>query len=350
MGASTIPLDFWSIIFLFSALQGFFLAMTLFFHQKGRKSSNRLLAFLLFIFSLHLTEYVMIISGFYQTTPYLIGITLPVVFLLGPIYYLYATSLLIDAFEIDLKRASHFIPAIICYLILLPFYAQPSLEKALFLSGIIKSGYVIFPLGQFVLLALSTVQMLAYFYLTFAFLNDYETNFKRQSANTEVLNIIWLKRISMGFSFYMVIFFVAYFQLFLLKAHRQEIFYMVMLVLALFIHVVAYNAIRQPDIFSGPVSLSEAVTAKYQKSALTNQQAKMYLKRLLEVMNTEKPFLNPELKLSDLAESLDILPNYLSQVINSELQKNFFDFVNEYRIQEAKHRLHDPEYLSLIHI
>jgi len=132
-------LDLWSILLLFGALQGLFFAVTLLLHQKGNKTSNRLLAFLLFIFSLHLAEYVMVASGLYQQAP-------------------------------------HFIPAILCYVALLPFYAKPATAKIAFLAGIIKSGYVIFPLDQFILLALSTCQMLVYFYLTFTVLQNFEEN------------------------------------------------------------------------------------------------------------------------------------------------------------------------------
>ena len=342
MALNYIPLDFWSILLLFGALQGLFFALTLLLHQKGNKISNRLLSFLLFIFSLHLTEYMMIASGLYQQAPHFIGTTLPVVFLIGPIYYLYSVSLLQENFHIDLKRALHFVPAVLCYLLLLPFYAKPATTKIALLAGIIKSGYVIFPLDQFILLALNTCQMLAYFYLTFTVLQNFEENFMRESASTEILNVSWLKKISLWFSLYMMLFFIAYFQLFLLKAHRQEIFYVVMLILSGFIHAVGYHAIKQPEIFSG--AKIKPAAPKYQKTALPEQRSKTYLEKLLYMMREKKPFLNPELKLSDLAETLEMLPNHLSQVINAELDKNFFDFINDYRIEEAKRRLLDAKF------
>jgi AraC-like DNA-binding protein len=46
--------------------------------------------------------------------------------------------------------------------------------------------------------------------------------------------------------------------------------------------------------------------------------------------------------LPQLAEQLGLSPNYLSQVINERLEQNFFDFINWYRIEEAKHRLASP--------
>jgi hypothetical protein len=110
-----------------------------------------------------------------------------------------------------------------------------------------------------------------------------------ESASTEILNVLWLKKISLWFSLYMMLFFIAYFQLFLLKAHRQEIFYAVMLILSGFIHAVGYHAIKQPELFSG--AKSKPAAPKYQKTALPEQKSKTYLEKLLRLMEKEKPFL-----------------------------------------------------------
>lgn len=53
-------------------------------------------------------------------------------------------------------------------------------------------------------------------------------------------------------------------------------------------------------------------------------------------METEKLFLDPEISLKELSEKTGISPRYLSQVINSTFKQNFFDFINHYRIEEAK--------------
>ena len=58
--------------------------------------------------------------------------------------------------------------------------------------------------------------------------------------------------------------------------------------------------------------------------------------RLTALMSTERLFTNPELKLNDLAERLDVHPNTLSQVINSIEEKNFYDYINGQRVEEFK--------------
>ena len=53
-------------------------------------------------------------------------------------------------------------------------------------------------------------------------------------------------------------------------------------------------------------------------------------------MKTEKPYLNPEFRLLDLRQVLPLNRTYLSQLINTEYGCNFYQFVTNYRIEEAK--------------
>jgi AraC-like DNA-binding protein len=57
-------------------------------------------------------------------------------------------------------------------------------------------------------------------------------------------------------------------------------------------------------------------------------------------MLTEKLFTDPELSLNKLAQRLDISTNQLSQVINQHYQKNFYEFVNAFRVEEVIRILH----------
>jgi AraC-like DNA-binding protein len=59
-------------------------------------------------------------------------------------------------------------------------------------------------------------------------------------------------------------------------------------------------------------------------------------------MNTEKPYLDGDITLQKLAKALAISPHHLSQTINERLNQNFIDFINTYRIEEAKRMLLDP--------
>ncbi len=82
---------------------------------------------------------------------------------------------------------------------------------------------------------------------------------------------------------------------------------------------------------------------KYEKTYLESGKAEEYLKRLVRLMKRDKPYLNPNITIKTLAREMGVPSYHLSQVINDRLGKNFFDFINEYRIGEAKRKLVDPE-------
>jgi ligand-binding sensor domain-containing protein/AraC-like DNA-binding protein len=75
---------------------------------------------------------------------------------------------------------------------------------------------------------------------------------------------------------------------------------------------------------------------KYKTSALTHQYAEECIKRLDRLMENEKVYRQPDLTLQLLAEKLSVSPHVLSQVLNEKLNRNFPDFINWYRIEEAK--------------
>ncbi len=75
---------------------------------------------------------------------------------------------------------------------------------------------------------------------------------------------------------------------------------------------------------------------KYHRSGLDPERSRQYAERLTRYMAEEKPFTEPEISLDDLAGRLSLSPNQLSQVINEQLGRNFWDFVNEYRIREVE--------------
>ena len=66
--------------------------------------------------------------------------------------------------------------------------------------------------------------------------------------------------------------------------------------------------------------------------------------RVLAYLTEERPYLNPQLRLTDLANGLGLKTNEISEVINRGFKATFYDLVNSYRVEEAKRRLVDPKY------
>jgi AraC-like DNA-binding protein len=82
---------------------------------------------------------------------------------------------------------------------------------------------------------------------------------------------------------------------------------------------------------------------RYESSNLQEEQKDKYIKKLNTYMQRNKPYLKPDLTLSQLAEEVKIPTHYLSQVINEKLDCNFIDFINNYRVEEVKSKLVNPK-------
>ncbi len=82
---------------------------------------------------------------------------------------------------------------------------------------------------------------------------------------------------------------------------------------------------------------------KHKTSSLNPIFAKECLKKLTYLMETEKLYRDEDISLQFLAEKLSVSLHQLSQLINENFNRSFPDFINTYRIEEAKKRLADPK-------
>ena len=93
--------------------------------------------------------------------------------------------------------------------------------------------------------------------------------------------------------------------------------------------------------------LSNAISSqKYAKSGLASEQLDSYKERLVKLMAEQKVYLDPEITLPSLAQMVGCSINHLSQAVNSGFSMSFFDFLNSYRIDEAKSILLNQSSLS----
>ncbi len=88
-------------------------------------------------------------------------------------------------------------------------------------------------------------------------------------------------------------------------------------------------------------------TTRLNSKKLSDAEAKLWLNNLEQLMRDKQVFRNPNLKLQDLAQELRLSPHQLSQFLNDNLGKNFTQFINEYRIDEACKLLETDTLLSI---
>ena len=86
---------------------------------------------------------------------------------------------------------------------------------------------------------------------------------------------------------------------------------------------------------------------KYEKTRLREEEIPGLKKRLLDYLEESKPYLNKNLTIGELADAIEVPAYQLSQLINDQLRKSFFELINTYRVIEVKIRFFEPKYKNL---
>lgn len=84
-------------------------------------------------------------------------------------------------------------------------------------------------------------------------------------------------------------------------------------------------------------------TIKYQTSALTPERSIEIQQKLSDIMEDESIYLDADLTLKKLSEKINAHPNHISQIVNEKFKQSFNDYINKFRIAEAKQKLLDPK-------
>lgn len=86
------------------------------------------------------------------------------------------------------------------------------------------------------------------------------------------------------------------------------------------------------------------VEEKYKTNRLTEEECKELHKKLVAYVEKERPYINPDLKMGDLASALDTSSHSLSYLLNQYLNQSYYDFINEYRVTQFKKMVADSQY------
>ncbi len=87
---------------------------------------------------------------------------------------------------------------------------------------------------------------------------------------------------------------------------------------------------------------------KYKNSSMTEFEVEQTHKEILAYMASAKPYFDPDLTINQLADQVQLPARDLSRVINERVGKNFMEFINHYRIEEAKRRLLSGEDVTVL--
>ncbi|REC79866.1 AraC family transcriptional regulator [Chryseobacterium elymi] len=198
----------------------------------------------------------------------------------------------------------------------------------------------------FVFIGLILFQTLFYTSLSYFTIRKHKKRIQQFSANTEGINLNWLEYIAV-IIFIINIVYVVYH----LFYDSTALNFFINGAFLLVIYFVGYYSLKQKEIYpleekqrDELISIDEdPLTEEVKKKLLPDEELLKIKSQLEEIMDKQKPYLDSELNLIRLSELLSISTHHLSYVINTGFKKNFFQYVNEYRIEYAKKLLKDPQ-------
>lgn len=321
---------YYNIIQAITSFQFFFLAIFLFTNKKGNRVSNNLFA--LFLFG----KGIMLAVDFFSTQKYnsdIINYVLVTgnsfLFFYTPFLYLYTKSFLKPRFRFSKRNLYHFIPFVFSLLLL---------SANFFISKNSSGEYVLISqLGWIILILAYYIQAVVYTIAAIKTSLNYRENIKRMFSNIEQIKISWLTFILSGFLTIWFIFLGNFMlNVFGLSNHFLDDLTLSIGLLLLFgfVNAMVFKCLKEPAILIDDYIWGNGKTQQLPKAVNEETAAK-----LTEFMKMDKPFLSPSISLSELADKLSIHPKTLSLVIKHSFNKNFYDYVNGYRIEEAKNLL-----------
>jgi len=333
-----------SLLFLISAVHGYYLVFILISKGLHRNRANLFLASLLLIVSGYLLKDHLILEGQFSTYPHLMAAFVPFFYLLGPLYFFYIKTTLNGNPGLNKWSFIHLIPALICFLTILPFYMKSGAEKLALYDAPkpedfrLESNRIFF-YGSIFLSAL---------WYTLQALSLIKTRQKTADGRTHrslTTQLQWLKNYTKAFLFFLFCFLLAQLIFIFTDFHQYYVMLSTVLLFSILIHFVGYWAIKESRILSAqPASRSTAKLSADQTMKLKTE--------VIRILEQEEVYLKSDLSTKYFCERLQVNSQYFSRLINSEFDCSFTHLINSYRIEKSKRMIKDPNYshLSLLGI
>ena len=336
------------ILAILGAFQGIVLVAYVLPSKKNRRANiNFLIAILLSIIQMLLVSYV-VNPNIAEGNLYLKLIAWNLPFLV-PVFAYFYFRFLVGKSEYRYSDILYFIPFLLGIIAVVPYLSQTGSGPSLWEN---IDAYRFSKQGLFHLFFSSAV--ILFFSIKILSIHDYyKTEILKRYSNFEEKQLNWIRGNAIGF-FVIGVTGLVTSQLQLIKVSNAvfnltQIWtpdYLVFAPISILFYWYGYKVLQVPELFRFVADDPEK-KEKYSHSTITDDDIEKWAKMLRDLMFKKKRFLNPNLKLSDVAEDLNISKQLLSQLLNQHFEQNFFDFINAYRIEAAKEKLIDPNFSHL---
>lgn len=321
-----------------ASIMGIFTAFILWRTNNDKTASTKYLALVVLSLSLSVLSNALL-SVFLNTYEVrTIRITDPFLCLFGPLLYFqlnYVLGQLLSKKQILLHLGLFFIVLLAALLFIFDLY------------GVLQSHWITHLTMALSLLAY--VQIWVYFLLCRSGLKRYSHSLQSSCSTIDEQRQSWINQsllaLLVAFTGTTLVYFLNHLSITL--PINQSITLIVCAILWFVVYITlskpAMLMVQASDNPQDVILVQPEQAEKYTKSLLSETALTTSYRDLETFMQTHKPFLNAELNLSMLASEFGVNNHILSQVINSCAEMNFYEFINQYRLDEIKQYLSNPE-------
>lgn len=251
--------------------------------------------------------------------------------LFNPAFYLYTRSLVEPTFKLNKNQILHLLPFIffesVAYLIKEPFSV---------------SGFFIINQNFWFRMAFSIASVLSWLLYNWATLSVIMKHRKRLMNEFSTIEsnkkLSWLFFIVIFYNFFCVFSIVIAVAVIVFRIEYPLSPVYNYSALLLMSYILGFYGLRQGTIFMD-IEIVEINKGKYLNSTLNEKRKKEIEIMILEHFSKNKPYLNPELDMNSISDVLKIPKYQITEVLNNCINKNFFSFVNEYRVNAVREML-----------
>lgn len=333
---------FYNIIEILTGFQGILFAIYLLLAPNKRKTSNTLIGLFLLLMSINiLYNFISVYTD--QVSANLSVIIMMTAYLMAPCIYLYIKSSIDPSFKFSWKDSIHLLPFIAFNTLIIPSIylvnyqgGEATTDNQNIISFILYIGFY--------------TQVYFYLFLSFRLLFNAKQLYFENYSNTDIRKFNYLFQLTVLISVIFIVSAIKNAIIFSIYGEFIEASISIVLLLILvFLCWMIYKGLNSPELFNNSktklVSVNTIIKEERSKSidsqvntisnSLKVENADALTEQLYTYMDAHKPFLEPSLSLDDLASMLELSTRELSILINHHLNKHFFDFINDYRINEA---------------
>lgn len=285
-----------------------------------------------------------------ERAPYLFYLFTYAYWLEAPLLLLYTRSLIYRRPFIRGRDLLVLLPLVFYIINIAPYYLMSAEEKRLFLQGDSIYDYTF---SMRALLYLREAGRLYFLSLCVYEIYRYRKHIRDTFSNIETIDFGWLKAIVLGFFGLMIWQILVVFGIELNIGFRLPVDFETLglarnYALLVLVSILVFYSVSHSTVFAGV----EPEKLEPLKDKPTRQVSQEKVERLEAYMLDKKPYMRSNVTVEDLAKDLDLPPRGLSRVINRHFGRNFFEFINHYRVEEAKRLLSSPEkaHLSVLDV